>query len=250
LWIAPPAEKNTISIEQIREGLIGFLQLKSHQGGVRVAVVAEAGSMTVPAANSMLKTLEEPPADSIIILVAARLSGLPPTIVSRCHRLRISTPPRDLAIAWLRAQAPAVNWDDLLDCAGGAPLLALSLHQAGFASQAARYEKELKDIRHGRTSPVAVANRWAGGDLDGALRWLYWRIGRVIRDLSSPDTGAQPQGALQNPPKVSKISPLFGHLRAIEELRRDRAGGLNMELQLGALLTAWCVDPTHPGSRN
>jgi DNA polymerase-3 subunit delta' len=249
LWVAPPLEKNAISIEQIREDLIGFLQLKSHQGGIRVAVVAEAELMTVPAANSLLKTLEEPPADSIIILVASRLSRLPPTVVSRCHRLRISTPPRDLAIVWLNAQAPAAIWDELLDCAGGAPLLALSLQQAGFASHAACYEQELNAIRNGRASPVAVARRWAGGDLDRALRWLYWRVGRVIRDLSAADAGAQRLKVLQNPPKVSKISTLFGHLRAIEELRRDRAGGLNMELQLSALLTAWCVDPIHSGSR-
>ena len=242
LRVEPAADKRTIAIDQVRE-LIGFMQLKSHQGGARVVLIARADTMTVAAANSLLKTLEEPPAGSSIILVSANLSRLPATIVSRCHRLRISAPPRDAAIAWLAGLEPATDWEDLLDCAGGAPLLALSLQQGGFLQQAAAYGDDLTAVRTGRLTPIAVARRWAQDDLEVVLRWLYWRIGRAIRDLmGSPRRVSGPE-ALQKPAKISNIPALFAHLRNIEQLQRHRASALNIELQLGALLAAWCADP-------
>ena len=93
MFLQPPPEKSVIPVEAVRE-LIGFLQLKSHQGGARVALVCPADSLTTAAANSLLKTLEEPPAGGFIILVASSPAVLPATILSRCQRLAVRRPVR------------------------------------------------------------------------------------------------------------------------------------------------------------
>ena len=62
-WIAPPEDKESIGIEQIRD-LVDDMGLTSYEGGGKVAVIEPANAMTVNAANSLLKTLEEPPGDA------------------------------------------------------------------------------------------------------------------------------------------------------------------------------------------
>ena len=133
-------EKKTLSVDQIRDQLIPFMNMTSHGNGARVAVLYPADAMTVNAANSLLKTLEEPPAGSMIILIAETLAGLPPTVVSRCQRVRLAPPATPEALAWLADQVPGEDFTRLLDFAGGAPLAALALHYedfAGFAKKSA-----------------------------------------------------------------------------------------------------------------
>ncbi|MCB0360749.1 MAG: hypothetical protein KDD44_13970, partial [Bdellovibrionales bacterium] len=81
-----PADAKDLSVELIRD-LIQKLQLRSYYGGRKVAVIDEAHLMSVAAANALLKTLEEPPADTYLILVSAAAHRLLPTIVSRCQNL-------------------------------------------------------------------------------------------------------------------------------------------------------------------
>ena len=85
------APKKSISVDQARE-LIEFLRLTSHQRGFKVAAVYPADKMTQSAANSFLKTLEEPPPNTLIILVCEKITSLPATIVSRCQHIRVAPP--------------------------------------------------------------------------------------------------------------------------------------------------------------
>jgi len=75
---------NSIGIEQIRD-LEKKLTLKPYKAKIKIAVINEAEKLTHPAQNALLKTLEEPPANSLIILTAAKKDLLLPTIVSRCQ---------------------------------------------------------------------------------------------------------------------------------------------------------------------
>lgn len=81
-----------IKIDQIRE-LQKDLQFRPFEGKKRVFIIAEADRMGLPAANSLLKTLEEPPRDSIIILITSNFHSILPTIISRCQRLNFSSLP-------------------------------------------------------------------------------------------------------------------------------------------------------------
>jgi len=122
-----PAKKakpsTEIKIEQVRE-LAGFLNVGSHRGGQRIALVHPAEDMNDNSANALLKGLEEPPASAVFLLVSHRPARLLPTIRSRCVALPVAVPPRETALQWLSGQQlrSPERW---LAYAGGAPLLAL-----------------------------------------------------------------------------------------------------------------------------
>ncbi len=84
---------------QIRQ-LIAAAQRKPYEGPVKVLVVDEAHRMNASAANALLKTLEEPPPGTVIILTAAMLGALPQTVVSRCRVIRF----RKLERSWLASE--------------------------------------------------------------------------------------------------------------------------------------------------
>ncbi len=88
IHIVRPSEKGSISIESIR-GITDFLKLKSRTGNAiaRVVIIEDAHTLSQEAQNALLKTLEEPPKDSIIILTATSPSQLLETIVSRIKSL-------------------------------------------------------------------------------------------------------------------------------------------------------------------
>lgn len=237
LAIAVPPEKTAIGVDQVRT-LTAFLQLRSHQGGNRVAIIDSSESMTHAAANSLLKTLEEPPPGATIILIAESPGRLPTTVVSRCHRLRIPPPTREAALAWLRAADSTTQWETLLDFASGSPLLALQLERRGFGSQAAAYAQGLDDLRQGRASPVELARRWSGEEPAVLLRWLHGQEARALGASLQP----APESAsklLQMPPKPLNMQRAFGRLADIQALYRHHAKSINWELQLAALLERW-----------
>lgn len=137
-WLRPESEdpdfqptrerkpSRQIRIEQVRS-LAGFVHTGAHRGGRKVVLVEPAEAMNVGAANALLKTLEEPPGDTVFLLVCGRPGALPATVRSRCRRVVLGLPPAGLAGDWLAARAgidtdTARTW---LAAAGGAPLLAL-----------------------------------------------------------------------------------------------------------------------------
>jgi DNA polymerase-3 subunit delta' len=104
LWVRPESKSRVITIEQMRE-LMRVVHLKPTQARFKVAVIAGADRLNVQAANAFLKTLEEPPADSILVLLSTEPQRLLETILSRCLRLNFageSGPQRDPGLlAWL-----------------------------------------------------------------------------------------------------------------------------------------------------
>lgn len=102
-----------------QEGLCYELSRRSMSGGRRVAIIDDADSMNVESANALLKTLEEPPEDSLLILLAANLDAILPTIRSRCQFVRFHPlPTADVADLLLQQelvtdQAEAARLADL-----------------------------------------------------------------------------------------------------------------------------------------
>jgi DNA polymerase-3 subunit delta' len=81
-------ERRTISIDEIRDSVIPALWRKSNNGEFKVVVIDQAEYLGVEAQNALLKTLEEPPPDSVIVLVCASKDALLPTVISRCQIVR------------------------------------------------------------------------------------------------------------------------------------------------------------------
>ncbi len=119
----------SIKIDAIR-ALCEKLNQTSQFGGYRVAIINHAEQMNTSAANSLLKTLEEPGQNVLIILVTSRPHRLPATIRSRCQTLRFSEPDDNQSLDWIKQNeaAQGLSADQLqqaLRQAHGSPLAAL-----------------------------------------------------------------------------------------------------------------------------
>lgn len=105
LWVRPESKTRVITVDQMRE-LMQTVHLKPAQAAVKVVGIVAADRLNVQAANAFLKTLEEPPGDSILILLSTEPQRMLETILSRCLRLNFageSTRLRDPSlVAWLK----------------------------------------------------------------------------------------------------------------------------------------------------
>ena len=90
-----------LKIDQIR-AMRRRAALKPLEGRFKVFIIREADRMTDEAANSLLKTLEEPPTDTVIILITTNLSAILPTITSRCQLFRFGAVPKEEIEGFLR----------------------------------------------------------------------------------------------------------------------------------------------------
>jgi DNA polymerase-3 subunit delta' len=227
-----------IRIEQVRE-LSAELALTSHQGGYRVAIVSPADSLNRFAANAILKTLEEPPPRTLLILVAAQPSRLPATIVSRCQRIRIRQPSRAESLAWLTATRGAAEWSTVLDVVGEAPFDAADLDPAAVARLDAEVRRTLADVRSGSADPVTVAERWSRAELPLRLACVEnWLTECIRRALTAPgqarEMGARAHTAAAG--SVMNSRALYRLLDGVRELKGALATPINRSLALESLL--------------
>jgi len=110
--LEPEEDKQTISIDQIRD-LQHQLSLKPYASKYKIGIILEAQRMTVEAQNALLKTLEEPPTHSVLILTAPSTKQLLPTIISRCQVVRLEAEV-DLDFESKKHQKSAENFLQLL----------------------------------------------------------------------------------------------------------------------------------------
>ncbi len=108
-------------IDQVRK-ISDFLAISSHRGGRRVVMLLPAEALNAPAANALLKMLEEPPHGVAFLAVSDQLDAVLPTILSRCVLLRAPIPSRAQALAWLQSNGVERAETKLAE-AGGAPLM-------------------------------------------------------------------------------------------------------------------------------
>jgi DNA polymerase-3 subunit delta' len=227
-----------IKIDQVRE-LIDSLTLKSYRGGYKVGVIEGAEALNMNGANAFLKTLEEPSADTVLIMIARPNHRLPATVASRCLRISLRPPATSEAIAWLQASAPgATPWHAALALAGGAPLLALRLDAEGLAAIDADMRQSIAELAEGSVDVTLLADRWVRSNPGVRITWLEnWITQRVHASLGAATSHqtAEPvrlPGALLKP----KIRALFELLDAARDVRRLASTGMNQQLALEALL--------------
>jgi DNA polymerase-3 subunit delta' len=227
-----------IKVDQVRE-LIDSLALKSYRGGYKVGVIEGAEALNTNGANAFLKTLEEPSADTVLIMIAKPNHRLPATIASRCLRLKLRPPSTDDAIAWLKANAPGSNsWHAALALAGGAPLKAAQLDAEGLAAIDADMRQSIAELAAGSVDVTLLADRWVRSNPGVRVGWLEnWITQRVYALLGAPTShqSAEPvrlPAALLKP----KIRALFELMDAARDVRRLASTGMNQQLALEALL--------------
>ncbi len=166
-----------IRIEQVR-ALAAFMNVSTHRAGQRVVLLYPAEALNAASANALLKTLEEPPPETIFLLVTDRIDRLLPTILSRCRKYPLTAPDLPDALAWLSAQG-VTQTERWLAEFGGAPLAALEAAQGGGSAE----RDELLAFLAGPQASAAlvVAERLQKAALAQLVAWLQ----RWLYDLLS-----------------------------------------------------------------
>ena len=126
VYLRPEKDRKNITVDQVRE-LVALAAEHTYAGGRRIICVEQAEKMNPQAQNALLKTLEEPQAENVFLLLCEDTALLLPTIVSRCRVVKLHPWPRNVMIAALeRAGAPAEHRAEAVDLAGGSIGLALA----------------------------------------------------------------------------------------------------------------------------
>ncbi len=153
-------ERTTIPVEDIRE-MIRICGIRSTNGNMHVVVIRDAGKMTTQAQNCLLKTLEEPPADTCIILVTDHMESLLTTVISRCRIIRMKAWEDEYILSVLREHGvSAQRAADAAAASNGSVGKALEL-----ASEEDYWQlrKDVMDVFFGNTSRsevLKISNQW------------------------------------------------------------------------------------------
>lgn len=195
--LQPEEPGKAILIGHVRE-LVAAIQQTAQQGGRKVIILEPAEVMTVESANALLKSLEEPGAGTVFLLLSGQPSFLLPTIKSRCVLQACPLPPASMAAQWLAGQLPEMDAgqrDMLLQLAGGSPLRALAYAQEDVLQQRAGVVEGVKQLLKRQSSPSELATRWAKLSPVLLLEWfagwsqamLRYQLTREPADLGLAD---------------------------------------------------------------
>lgn len=240
----PKAKSDEIKVDTIRD-LIERDSLTAHTGAFKIVIIDPADNMNPAAANSLLKTLEEPTPDTLLILTATQPARLPATVRSRCQGVAVRPPAEQSAMAWLANEGVAEpNRLLVLRLAAGAPLAALRLARSGILEQREEAFQCFLDARraHGG-DPVMAAQTWT--KLDPGLLFVW--IAGWLSDLARLQT-SHPSPCLTNPDKLSELGRLSRALEAgavhrllahAMRLRRMSHSTLNWQMAIEAFVVAW-----------
>jgi DNA polymerase-3 subunit delta' len=237
------ADSRDLRICQIRR-LERLLSLSPYAGGRRVAIVDAADTLRAEAANAFLKTLEEPPAGSVIILLAEREERLPETVLSRCQRLPFRPIEREAIVETLVARgAEPEDAETIASAAGGRLGWALqALEDRGLLEDRALMLDEALRLAHaGRAERFAWAREAEGrapGIRERYLRELavwegWWRdvllFGAGGQDgANNPDRAA----ALSEEGRLYSAAAIVGFLRSLAQTREYLRENVDPQLAL------------------
>lgn len=227
-----------ITVEQIRD-LADFANMSSYRGGYRIVTIYPAEAMNIFAANSLLKTLEEPGDKLLFILVSHKAQQLLPTVISRCLSIPIPVPSPETSLSWLKLNG-IEQAEQILALSGFAPLLARHWAEAG---EGATERKLLQQALSQPTTldPISTAEALQHGAphllVHALQQWCYdlvsIRLAGIVRYYPQESSTLQ---------KLANAVPLFSLLRLQKELQEARGIALhplNRSLFLESLLISY-----------
>ena len=170
-------DRREIVVDQIR-ALIEVVGLTARFGRWKVVIVDPADAMNRHAANTLLKTLEEPPGAAVFILVSSNHARLLPTIRSRCQRIDFPVPDPAIALEWLRGRVPEP--EAALALARGAPIGAVEMTDGGLLAVRSALDRDVDEIL-ADGDPMTVAARWKELGRETVTRWLVDILAQRLR---------------------------------------------------------------------
>jgi DNA polymerase III subunit delta' len=234
-----------ILVDAVRE-LAVRLRMASWEGGARVAVVLDAHRMNTSAQNALLKTLEEPAAETFLVLIVPHERTVLPTIASRCLRLAFA-PLSAEQIAAVLAGRGLTDAPLRARLASGSVGRALELDAASLEPNAPRAGERLARVLLEGTAAERLDAAEALGkersDVDGALADLE----RVLAGALRHDAGAATEAGAELPPVGWRRAGAL--LEAVHEARRAIAQNANVQLCLEDLLLTRSLPPSPAAPR-
>jgi DNA polymerase-3 subunit delta' len=221
--LLPTGKAHRIGIDQIRAA-IEFTSGTATLGRRQVLIIEDADRMTLAAANAVLKRLEEPTADTYILLTCSRASALPATVRSRCQQRPLPTPDPGQAREWLREHGVGENLlDNALLAANGRPLLARDWAAQGLLDERIDQALALQAVFDSRSDPARLRESLAGLESSALLEGL---IGALVQSLKNAGEA------------LGQQRELFGLLDTMQRLQQSVQGGatINGELLLEHVL--------------
>lgn len=221
-WLTLEEKSRQIKIDQVRE-LVSGLDKTAQQGGRKVAIIHPAEAMNTSAANALLKCLEEPAANTVIMLVTDFPSQLLATIRSRCQSVHFPVPPRAESLAWLGSQLPSTeSAEELLDESANQPLTALDLFQGDRIEKRRDMGRDFIALLSDRVSVLSIAEKWLEYDVSECLSWLSRKLAAMVRYRLAGTADGLAEPWLRVAGQVD-VRRLYGLLDEIGQL----SGGLN-----------------------
>ncbi len=187
--ISPEAPGKQIKVDQIRQ-LKEAQSLMPKVSAAKTVLITEADQMNVSAYNSLLKLLEEPRDNTVLILLTRNRDQLPVTIKSRCQTVTIPVPAAEIALSWLKnhdANFTDEQWQTLLRISHGAPLVAAELGEAGLEQQQ-QLLRDIATLMRGQANPVTMAVEWQSFDLKSVLLQIQAMMQTKISKLLQSET--------------------------------------------------------------
>lgn len=219
-WLQPEEKSRVIKIDQVRE-VVDFANKTASLGRRKVVVLAPADSMNSNAANALLKSLEEPAADTYLVLVCHRLHGVPATIRSRCQIRKLAVPDASQSLQWLdQLTGEREQSETLLALADDRPLLAEQLYRGDNADALAALRLCLQGLLDGRVAATQAAALLAEVDTDQFLAQFATQLRSLLRNMPAARLGGTPGRAG------------FRLLDEVLRLQRAVAAGANPNRQL------------------
>jgi len=218
--LKPEGSSKVIKIEQLRQ-LVEFASKTASLGRRKVVILSPAESMNTAAANSLLKSLEEPSAETFIILVCHRLQGLPATIRSRCQTVKVPMPGLEASLSWLDPLTGSRGDSErALDLARGQVLLAEKMYREASLDAAQAVRKALDALASGQGSVQELGVLMADEPVEDLLAQLHDYLQQAIQRMDAQ--------ALSS--KLARAR--FGLLDDVTRLQRVVYSGANPNRQL------------------
>jgi DNA polymerase-3 subunit delta' len=258
-WCIPDEPGKAIKIDQVRN-LSSYIAKTSQQGGKKVVLLGPVEQLNINSANALLKSLEEPAGDTILILVTHVLSGVMATIRSRCQLLPLASPSTAVALEWLH-KLQVEDASTLLRLSGGAPLIAKNMVEGDYLDHLTIFINTLERLSNPSTAPespdVSMASHWLPLSINHMTEWWLQLIHSIlaeatIKEFSSDSDNNENQNGLSVSQGVARILQsgqgfnkqwLCKFSDKLLALRQQQLNGANpnMQLLVEELLLDWQV---------
>ena len=236
--VVSESEQGTIAVDQIRQ-LRDFFTLKSQGVGAKIAIITAADKMNKFAANSLLKTLEEPTKNSYLLLISHSPYRLLPTIRSRCQLINFTNPNVNDAVAWLETQGVKLETKEMLQLLN----IALQYAKSNTLNQYYDFISLLEKLLLKQLDPVSAGKKCGDLGLHLVTNWLAictntlirLKLGAVPVDISNGDIGLGNHAIIADLDVIS----LYRYLDKLIDYTRLLETQINTQLALEDILIEW-----------